>query len=200
MKTLMAADAQRNELLRELERKNIAIDLALIEAQSATRIKSDFLGVMSHEINTPMNGLMGMTGLLLDTQLDEEQLEYVQTIRKSGEDLLTRINDILDFSKIEAGKLDLEVGDGFDLRECIEDCLDLVAQKASEKQLDLAYLIDEGVPHARSADVTRVRQILANLLDNAVKFTQCRSCGGLSHGPPQGKQLHQTIKSGRPEI
>ncbi len=111
IKTLMAADAQRNELLKDLERKNLAIDLALTEAQSATRIKSDFLGVMSHEINTPMNGVMGMTGLLLDTQLDEEQLEYVQTIRKSGEDLLTMINDILDFSKIEAGKLELEVGD-----------------------------------------------------------------------------------------
>ncbi|MGK7900083.1 MAG: response regulator [Hormoscilla sp.] len=171
MKTLMAADAERNELLRELDRKNITIDLALIEAQSATRVKSDFLGVMSHEINTPMNGVMGMAGLLLDTQLDEEQQEYVQTIRKSGEDLLTTIKDILDFSKIEAGKLELEVGDGFDLRECIEDCLDLVAHKASQKQLDLAYLIDEGVPHALLADVTRVRQILANLLENAVKFT-----------------------------
>jgi len=163
---------EKKEIIDELERKNRMIDLALTEAQSATRIKSDFLGVMSHEINTPMNGVMGMTGLLLDTKLDEEQLEYVQTLRKSGEDLLRIINDILDFSKIEAGKLELEVGDGFDLRECIEDCLDLVATKASEKGLDLAYLIDEGVPHALLADVTRVRQILGNLLDNGVKFTE----------------------------
>lgn len=172
MQVLMAADAQRNELLKELERKNRAIDLALDEAQSATRIKSDFLGVMSHETKTPMNGVMGMAGLLLDTKLDEEQLDYVQTIRKSGEDLLRMLDDILDFSKIEAGKLKLEVGDGFELRECIEDCLDLMAVQALQKKLDLAYLIDEGVPHAFLADVTRVRQILVNLLDNAVKFTE----------------------------
>jgi PAS domain S-box-containing protein len=140
-------------------------------AEAANRAKSQFLANMSHEIRTPMNAIIGMTSLLQDTALSAEQQEYVQTIRISSEALLTLINDILDFSKIEAGRMDLE-RQPFNLRECIEESMELIAPKAAEKGIDLAYIIADHTPEEVIGDITRVRQILVNLLSNAVKFTE----------------------------
>jgi PAS domain S-box-containing protein len=141
------------------------------QAVEASRLKSEFLATMSHEIRTPMNGVIGMTALLRDTPLTAAQAEYVRTIESSGESLLTIINDILDYSKIEAGRLELDVAP-FPVRQCVEDVIDLFAGRALEKEIELVHLLAADVPAHLSGDATRLRQVLVNLLGNALKFTE----------------------------